>query len=870
MSSPKRNRIQRQPIFIGCLILMILASLIGCTNEPQTISQAVSPTAELITTPQPVKTYLAELETAEIPRVGYGELGIGVYPFDDPPIKKGSPLFTHGKLYEHALFAHAASTLVYNLDGDYDTFFTTILISDMLKSGCGDGALFRIDLDGETAYLSPILVYNSQPIDLEIDVKGVKYLRLETYTDTNYIVNPGDVVCDWTIWGDPYLISAPKVAEQGQSQVLSNTPTVMVPQLPEDPIAEFYISPFGSDDNPGTREEPFNTIEHAKLVIRSINQNMAGPIYVYLREGVYQIEDTIVFSQEDSGTNGQYIVYQAFPGETPTLSGGITIKGSMTPLDGKPYYSLELPSEIETFRNLYINGRRAVRAVSEQPIIGSGWWSGDWSDQDGIVISASSLPAFSHAEDLEAHWILDWVDARHRVENIQSLRNGQSVIKMKEPYFLWGIAHDITYTDTKWRPRWDAPFYLENAIELLDQPGEWFFDKRTHMLYYYPLENENPNNLEIVVPQLETLVEIQGDLDNRVHNLRFSGLTFAYSTWMRASIYGVRSELDQPTDGFEGGVGFSPAVLELSNSEAIDLYKNKFIHTGSSAINIVNNNKDVELSGNLIQDVSKNAVVIGWPIEWLGEEALLKLPPMSNQGISITNNLINNIGIEYWGSPGIDYFFGTEINIMHNNILNVANNGIGLSGAVSGCDRGCPDSRVINVSYNRIENTSLRGEYPYPYNFESTSLGGDAGGIYTNNTVPKLTINNNYIKNVVNHYSCIYLDGSSVGVEIFQNVCDSAPSWIYFHSNQPASNNDSSQVQDITADDNYSNVPAYFNGMNAVIYTETNPYLSSAYKVSITNTHYLPNSNWPEEAQVVIDEAGLEVEYRYLLSELIP
>ena len=88
-----------------------------------------------------------------------------------------------------------------------------------------------------------------------------------------------------------------------------------------------YVSTTGSDTNPGTLSEPFLTIGKARDYIRTINSNMAGDINVYIRGGTYTLSSTLTFTTQDSGTNGYYIKYMNYPGETPVISGGQKISG---------------------------------------------------------------------------------------------------------------------------------------------------------------------------------------------------------------------------------------------------------------------------------------------------------------------------------------------------------------------------------------------------------------------------------------------------------------------------------------------------------------------------------------------------------------
>ena len=68
--------------------------------------------------------------------------------------------------------------------------------------------------------------------------------------------------------------------------------------------ATYYVAPDGSDSNPGTLTQPFATIQKARDVVSTINSDMTGDIYVYIKQGTYYITSTVVFDDTDSGTNG--------------------------------------------------------------------------------------------------------------------------------------------------------------------------------------------------------------------------------------------------------------------------------------------------------------------------------------------------------------------------------------------------------------------------------------------------------------------------------------------------------------------------------------------------------------------------------------
>jgi hypothetical protein len=140
--------------------------------------------------------YLIDLPTVS-ESVGYWTLGKGIFPAQDTGMTPGQIIFSHEQEYPYGLFAHAPSKLQYALDGRYTTFVTEINIKE---TACGDGASFLVSLDGKEIYRSDVMKAGSETIPLSLDVTGGKRLQLQTLSGGD------DNSCDWTIWGDPYLV----------------------------------------------------------------------------------------------------------------------------------------------------------------------------------------------------------------------------------------------------------------------------------------------------------------------------------------------------------------------------------------------------------------------------------------------------------------------------------------------------------------------------------------------------------------------------------------------------------------------------------------------------------------------------------------
>jgi hypothetical protein len=117
-----------------------------------------------------------------------------------------------------------------------------------------------------------------------------------------------------------------------------------------------YVSPSGDDGNPGAENAPYKTTTRAQDGVRRISGNMSGDLVVYLRGATYLLTGTMQFGPKDGGTNGHDIVYKAYPGETPVISGGVQVKGWT--LDHDQIYKATLDRNTK-LRTLFVNGVRA-------------------------------------------------------------------------------------------------------------------------------------------------------------------------------------------------------------------------------------------------------------------------------------------------------------------------------------------------------------------------------------------------------------------------------------------------------------------------------------------------------------------------------
>ena len=443
-----------------------------------------------------------------------------------------------------------------------------------------------------------------------------------------------------------------------------------------------------------------------------------------------------------------------------------------------------------------MNDARAQRARSEMSVTGKGWprqytsyVDESWLLEkeffpDGVVLPNSVISSnWGNQKDMELVWMGEeshctWRSHRVLVNSIVPLNGDSMVIKLDN------FGYSMTSAGGS-RPSPEKPFYIENAYELLDTPGEWYFNSNTKKLYYIPREGENMKTSTFYIPgNVETILSIKGSsLASKVQNLIFDGLHFRHTTWMRPNTTRVGAscvQADKYINGYgqigrahkaihrkdffydpaydyvvdENGEaeGFKPdACVELNAAMDIKIKNCHFEHLGAVGIDMTQGCNEISIFGNVFHDLSATTIVVGrWDQDYIGEgEEVCK-------DVTIQNNLIYKIGMEYYNSPGITVFYADGINIIHNEINDTSYSGMSLGwGAWGGKTAWTTSNRNYTVMYNLIKNIS--------------KICSDGGGIYTigigkSRVDPdSLTsrISFNYIVNTGLSYGALYPDEGS-------------------------------------------------------------------------------------------------------------
>ena len=292
-----------------------------------------------------------------------------------------------------------------------------------------------------------------------------------------------------------------------------------------------YVASNGNDAWSGTLPEPnaartdgpLATLARAQAVVRDLTGS-AG-VTVTVRGGEYRLTEPLAFTAADSGSADAPIVYRAAAGEQVRLSGGVRIADWRPVEDSDVLHRLPPDARGEVFlADLQSHGVRDFGAMDSAPV----WAQSDpglevfFRDRpmtlarypnDGFLnIAALSVEDGHHIRGtrgslvgrfrvegererlrrwaaergamLHGYWFWDWADQRLAVKRIEP-DNGEITLDDRQP-------HSYGYRAGQW-------FYAFNLFCELDRPGEWYLDRDTGVLYFWPPDKIGRDDVTVSV-----------------------------------------------------------------------------------------------------------------------------------------------------------------------------------------------------------------------------------------------------------------------------------------------------------------------------------------------------------------------------------
>ncbi|MCM2373448.1 PDZ domain-containing protein [Aporhodopirellula aestuarii] len=345
--------------------------------------------------------------------------------------------------------------------------------------------------------------------------------------------------------------------------------------------ADIYVSPAGSDNNPGTQVAPVVSLEKAK----SLAQPLAGKesVTVHVADGVYYLPTTLVFTPDDSGTAEYPVVFAAINEGGAVLSGG-----SQLDLDWKPFrdgvFMAKTQSGLE-IDQLFVNGTN--QRMARYPNY----------DASKKTAAYQGFAADAFSKERAAGWADPtggFIHAMHK-----SRWGGYH-------YQITGKSDDgeVTY-EGGWQNNRPSGMHrdfrmVENIFEELDAPGEWYHDSDENTLYYKPDGDVDLTSAIVEVVRLRHLIEFQGSESAPVKFVTLKGFVVRHAarTFMDTKEPLLRSDWAI----YRGGSIF------LTGTEDVQILDAEFDQVGGNAVFFSNYNRRALVKGCHIHDVGASGV----------------------------------------------------------------------------------------------------------------------------------------------------------------------------------------------------------------------------------------------------------------------
>lgn len=550
---------------------------------------------------------------------------------------------------------------------------------------------------------------------------------------------------------------------------------------------ELWISPKGNDWNEGTRLAPKATLtsalRQAREWRRTGDERVQGGITIYLEGGTYSLYEPVFIRPEDSGTAESPTVIRSVAGEDVVISGGVRItdwkkQGRLWVADVPMFNGRPLD-----FRQLWIDGKKAVRARDVEDFEKMNRiCSVDEKNEILYVPAVAVRKLIDGKGNLKANYaemVLHqmWCVANLRIRSVE-IQGDSAAVRFHQPESRIQFEHPwprpMVTTDGH-----NSAFYLTNARELLDVPGEWYHDIESRKVYYYPREGEK---MEAIVPAIETLVQVEGTLDRPVSHIRFEKITFSHTTWMRPSEKGhvplqagmyltdgyridpkmKRDYLNHQLDN-QGWLGRPAAAVRVAGANQIDFERCRFEQLGSTGLDYEEGTLGGTVRGCLFRDIAGNGLLVG-SFSPAAHETHLPYDPADSRELcafqQINNCYFTEVGNEDWGCLAIAAGYVRDINIEHNEISEVPYSGISL---------GWGWTQTVNCMRNNRVHANLIHHYAkHMY---------DVAGVYTLGSQPKSYVTENCVHSIYtpsyvhdpNHWFYLYTDEGSSFITVRDN-----------------------------------------------------------------------------------------------------
>ena len=428
----------------------------------------------------------------------------------------------------------------------------------------------------------------------------------------------------------------------------------------------FYVATNGNDEWSGKQPEPdvtrtdgpFSTLAHAVEASRGLGTEVERRIVV--RGGAYY-DVALKLDDRDSG-----LTIKAANGEEPILYGGHLIEGWQQ--EGV-FWSTTLPEVAKgrwDFRMLQVNGQMCPRArlpktgaFTHESVFDVRWMTstgGGWEREPTeeelttLKYKEGDLDPGLDVNNAEVTVYHAWDDS---MVGVAAIDEEQRVVKFSTPsgHPPGGFGNWLPHART---------YVVWNTREGMHEPGQWYLDRTTGKVIYWPLPDEDLTQIKALAPTTERIFDIAGRDGTPVRNLCLKGLKLAVTnTPLIAAGYG--------TENLAGAVTGMGPLVDCQFNEL------KITNVAGNAIKIRDNVRNREEYGVIRARPSgnKDIRIEHCETRMTGAGGFY----LTAQDSSITDNLFVDVGVMYPAAIGIR-FGGDRIDVSHNEVNRASYDGI--------------------------------------------------------------------------------------------------------------------------------------------------------------------------------------------------
>ncbi len=531
---------------------------------------------------------------------------------------------------------------------------------------------------------------------------------------------------------------------------------------PKSTTTKIYVSSSGSDHHDGSVNKPFLSIDRAIKSIEENKQPIIGKLEIIL-DGTIPIEKPIIVTYQDFKNVKGGVTFRSKGGNQAVISGGKEIANwELSKMPG--IYKAKVEVDFN-FRELYVNGRLATIAKGKESH-SRGWtklddpylikenllktyttFQGEKEAFEGYMASGPYVDIINwkNPEDLEFVYLQAWTYVVCPVESVEKTGSDRVYIKMYNPTFKDAqIKGGVQVND---------PSYMQNALELLDEPNEWYFDRKDREIYYMPERTSDMATKQFVIPVVDNVLSIEGQPEEKVNGVQFKNIHFQYCSFPRPGIDGFAEVQATFTkhpdidDNMHSHMISTDAGIEVSYADSILFDNCIFSHFGGGGLQLKQGTRFTRINGCIFAQIGASGIQIdGFDIEYAH--------PMDSRNTlvdnRVTNCIIADIGTVYKGGVGIISGFNERTQIINNEIHDIAYSGISVGWGWGLWDAGGiperPSGKMPDY-YHVFDKPTISHGHVVSDNhiYNVMKVLHDGAGIYTLSWMPETVISGNHI-----------------------------------------------------------------------------------------------------------------------------